>query len=334
MRKLASVRKVTEIRPIPDADMIELAIVDGWKCVVKKGEFAAGDQAIYCEIDSFLPIDERFEFLRKSSYKKMGEQEGFRLRTVKLRGQISQGLLLPASSLDRELQVGEDVTQELGILKYEAPTPACLTGTVVGSFPSSIEKTEEERIQNLADDYESYRGLTFRVTEKLDGTSFTAFLDTQADQSFGVCGRNWQYAEDDKNSYWRVAVELGLPEKLTQLGRRLAIQGELIGTGIQGNKYKLKDQQLFVFNIFDLDEYAYVPKQEASELCERLELNEVPVVELDRVPASIDEILVLAEGPSLLNPSTQREGLVWVHGSGQDRISFKTISNRFLAKEE
>ncbi len=99
MRKLATIRTVQQTRSIQGADLIELSFVDGWKCVTKKGEFAVGAPAIYCEIDSFLPVREEFEFLRKSSLKTMDDREGFRLRTVKLRGQISQGLLLRSAIL-------------------------------------------------------------------------------------------------------------------------------------------------------------------------------------------------------------------------------------------
>lgn len=330
MRKLASVRQITAIHAIAGADSIELAMVDGWKCVTKKGEFQVGDSVVYCEIDSFLPIRDEFEFLRKSSFKKMGEDEGFRLRTVKLRGQISQGLLLPISILDRTPELGTDVTAELGIQKYEPPLPACLTGQVVGPFPATIQKTDEERIQNLANEFDGYRGKEFFVTEKLDGTSFTAFYDSD----FGVCGRNWQYAECDKNSYWQKAREIRLPEKLARLGRRIAIQGELLGPGIQKNRYKLKRQELYVFNVFDLDAFGYLNKDDAKELCEQLQLQQVPLLERRTLDASIDELLSFAEGKSVLNSTTEREGLVWVSGSGQDRVSFKTISNKFLAKHE
>jgi len=213
MRKLASVRTVNQILPIPGADRIMLAVVDGWKCVVKKDEFAAGDLAVYCEIDSFLPIKDEFEFLRKSSFKKMGEQEGFRLRTVKLRGQISQGLLLPCSVLNREATVGEDVSEELGIVKYEPPIPACLSGDVVGPFPAAIQKTDKERVQNLAADFESWKDKAFHATEKLDGTSFTAFVD----EGFGVCGRNWQLADSESNTHWQIVRRLSLEEKMMGL---------------------------------------------------------------------------------------------------------------------
>ena len=331
MRKLATVRKVSDITSIAGADRIELAMVDGWKCVVKRGEFATGDLVVYCEIDSFLPIKEQFEFLRKSSFKKMGDQEGFRLRTVKLRGQISQGLLLPVEVLGREAIVGEDVTDELGIQKFEPPTPASLTGQVVGPFPASIQKTDEERIQNLVSDTPSYQGKTFYLTEKLDGTSFTAFFDND---QLGVCGRNWQYAESKKNTYWQMAEKLDLANRFKSLGRRIAVQGELIGPGIQKNRYRRKEHELYVFNIFDLDSFAYLEKSDAAELCDRLELVMVPFVEQRTAPETVDEFLQLAEGRSVLNPETEREGLVWVHGSGSQRISFKTISNHFLARYE
>ena len=172
MRKLATVRTVAEIRPIKGADMIVLAVVDGWKCVVKKDEFEAGDTAVYCEIDSFLPVRSEFEFLRKSSFKRMEDKEGFRLRTVKLRGQISQGLLLPITVLDRDVKIGEDVTEELGIEKYEAPIPTCLSGQVVGPFPATVKKTDEERIQNLATDFASYKERQNFLCDRETGRDF------------------------------------------------------------------------------------------------------------------------------------------------------------------
>ena len=328
MRKLATIRTVNETRPIEGADMIELAVVDGWKCVTKKGEFSVGDYVIYCEIDSFLPVRDEFEFLRKSSLRTMDEREGFRLRTVKLRGQISQGLLLNPSLLGRSFEPGEDVTDELGIVKYEAPIPACLGGEVIGPFPSFVSKTDEERIQNLAIEFGSFRGKAFYVSEKIDGTSFTAFFN----ESFGVCGRNWQLAEDDTNSHWRVVRSLDLATRLQNLGHAIAIQGELVGPGIQKNRYALKEPELFVFNVFDIQASSYLNKSSMEAICVELGLKTVPQVEILAVPDTIDEILGIAEGTSQLNPKMEREGLVWVHGSGEDRISFKTISNKFLAK--
>ena len=197
-RKLASVRKISDIQSIPGADMIELAIVDGWKVVVAKNVgHKVGDMVVYCEIDSFLPIKEEFEFLRKSSYKKMSDgTEGFRLRSIKLKGQISQGLVLPLKDLQLPnkdlLEVGMDVTKELGIVKYERPIPAELSGKIKGLFPSFLRKTDEERIQNLSNEYENLKQHKFYVTEKLDGSSATFY---SKDGVFGVCSRNLELLE-------------------------------------------------------------------------------------------------------------------------------------------
>ena len=331
MRKLASIRKISEIQPIEGADAIELAVVDGWKCVIKKGDFSVGDKVIYFEIDSFLPVRDEFEFLRKTSFKKMGDEEGFRLRTIKLRGQISQGLLQPVSILNRNPDLGEDVTEELGVQKYEAPIPACLSGEVVGPFPSNIRKTDEERIQNLADDYESYKGKEFYVSEKIDGTSCTFFYQND---EFGVCGRNWQYKPSDKSSYWQMAETLDMANKMNLLNREIAVQGELIGPGIQGNRYKQKQLAFYAFNVYDISQGAYLSKEEMADVCRILKLQTVPFIGNLQVPQTIGEILDMAESKSVLCDQAEREGLVWVSGSGRDRISFKTISNKFLAKEK
>ena len=220
-RKLATIREITDIRAIDGADMIELATVGGWNVVVAKNVgHKIGDKVVYCEIDSFLPIKEEFEFLRKSSYKKMGDQEGFRLKTIKLRGQVSQGLILPISvvpiaqfATGHNLPEGLDVTEMLGIVKYEPPIPAELSGKVKGGFPSFLRKTDEERIQNLVKEYEEYKLTSqhqFYMTEKLDGSSATFYMN---DGVFGVCSRNLELLETEGNTFWKVARELDLENK-------------------------------------------------------------------------------------------------------------------------
>jgi RNA ligase (TIGR02306 family) len=222
-RKLASIRKISDIQPIEGADMIELVIVDGWKVVVAKNVgHKVGDLVIYCEIDSFLPIREEFEFLRKSSYKKMVDgTEGFRLRTIRLKNQVSQGLVLPISVLnptDTNIYVepfeGLDVTEMLEIVKYEPPIPAELAGKVKGLFPSFLRKTDEERIQNLTLEYEGWKNSDkrFYVTEKLDGSSATFYFK---DGVFGVCSRNLELLETEGNTFWKVARQLKLEEWLS-----------------------------------------------------------------------------------------------------------------------
>ena len=276
-RKLASIRQCTELQAIPGADAIQVAVVDGWTCVVKIGEVQLGQKGVYFEIDSFLPIDDpRFEFLRKSSLRKMGDVEGFRLRTIRLRGQLSQGLFMPLHlfpEVDPGEPVGTDLTERLRVDKYEPPIPADLTGKVIGPFPGFIPKTDEERVQNLLEEFATWQGLSFVVTEKLDGTSFTAY---HRNGHFGICSRNWELSDEDPNSYWKVATETQLQEKLGR--QNLAIQGEMIGEGIQKNMYKLRGQHLFVFHVFDIDQHRFYSYEETSDFCRNNGLLMVPLI--------------------------------------------------------
>lgn len=331
-RKLASVRTINEISPIEGADKIEVATIDNWKVVVAKDLHKVNDVIIYFEIDSFLPIREEFEFLRKSSYKKMGEKEGFRLRTIKLRGQISQGLVVPISIMGGEkFKLGEDVSEFLGVEKYDPPISAQLSGIAKGNFPSFIKKTDEERIQNFSTtQYEELKKLNFFCTEKLDGTSFTNY---HMDEEIGVCSRNLDLEKNDEQTHWKIVIENDLENKLISMGRNLAIQGEIIGEGIQKNRYNIKGHKLFVFNIFDIDDYKYLNKKNMTDVCNQLYLEMVPVIgESIKLPNSVGDVLKFAEGKSVLNPTTEREGLVWVSDDLDNRISFKTISNKFLIK--
>ena len=227
-RQLVTIRTVSELRPIPDADAIETAVVDGWTCVVKKGEFGAGDRGVYFEIDSLLPLaDERFSFLKKGAI----GQEFHKLRTVKLRKQLSQGLLLPTSAFPELTTECADMAGTLGIIKWEPTLPVCLAGKVKGVFPSFVRKTDEERIQNmpsvLTDETQSH----FEVSIKLDGSSMTVF---HRDGEIGVCSRNLQLIESEENTLWQVVKRLHMDKVLLKIGRNVAVQGELIGAGDSG----------------------------------------------------------------------------------------------------
>jgi RNA ligase (TIGR02306 family) len=285
-----------------------------------------------------LPIKEEFEFLRKSSYKKMGEQEGFRLKTIKLRGQISQGLLLPITMLKdkiypdqyKNLQVGDEVTEALGIWKYEPPIPAELSGIAKGSFPNFIQKTDEERIQNLTEVFQNFKKSMFYVTEKLDGSSATYYMNNGV---FGVCSRNLELLENEGNSFWKLARKLDLENKMKVFGKNICLQGELIGEGIQGNPYKLKGQHVYFFNGFDIDEQKYFTLQEFLEIANQFQIETVPMITTEfSLPETLDELLLFADGSSTLNPNSKREGVVI--RNHQRTISFKVISNNFLLKSE
>jgi RNA ligase (TIGR02306 family) len=340
-RKLATVKRITDLRPIENADMIELASIGGWNVVVAKNVgHKVGDLVIYCEIDSFLPVREEFEFLRKSSYKKMGDQEGFRLKTIRLRGQVSQGLILPISVLnppDTNIYVepfeGLEVTEMLGIVKYEPPIPAELAGKVKGGFPSFIPKTDEERVQNLTSEYDGWRFQSkhqFYVTEKLDGSSATFYFK---DGVFGVCSRNLELLETEGNTFWKVARQLKLEEWLGTHETNYSIQGELIGESVQGNPYKIKGQTVRFYNAFNIDTQEYLGFPDFIKLIDSMGLETVPVLDINfMLPDTVEELLKYADAKSALNPNFDREGVVI--RSFDRTISFKVISNKFLLNEK
>jgi RNA ligase (TIGR02306 family) len=330
-RKLASVVKIVDIQPIPGADAIVVATVKGWKVVVKVNEYKVGDLAVYYEIDSFLPIRPQFEFLRKSSFKRMGSSEGFRLKTIRLRGQISQGLLTPIPDGILDPKEGDDLTEALDIVKYEPPIPAQLAGKIKGTFPSFIPKTDEIRIQNFESEVGfSPVGERAYVTEKLDGTSFTCYFNNGV---FGVCGRNWELSETSDNSLWRMANVLQLKEKMTKHGKNIALQGELVGAGINGNLYGLSDHKLYFFTGYDIDKGRRMFFDELEWVLFGLQLQMVPLLEkygfvIPNESNIVDYMLKYAEGKSVLNMEVDREGVV-VRGLERE-FSFKAISNTYL----
>ena len=336
---MATIRKIDALRPIPGADAIECAIVGGWTCVVKKGEYVAGDLAVYCEIDSWIPY-EVAPFLSKGNFPHVyNEVKGERLRTVKLRGQLSQGLLLPLKELYGLLQglnnhfEGQDVSENLGIVKYEAPIPASLAGEVKGMFPSRIPKTDQERIQNLSVELEEWKAvkLTWEVTEKLDGSSMTVYM---IDGEVGVCSRNLDLKPNTDNSLWATAYRNEIDVKLIQSLSNLAIQGELVGNGIQGNMYKMRDQEFYVYDIYDIDAGRYFTPAERVAYCKAWDIKHVPVFKSNFMltTETVADLLQMAEGKSVMGTiaGPEREGLVYKCNERQ--VSFKTVSNKFLLK--
>lgn len=343
IRKLASIAEITYIKPIEGADAIECAIVNGgWPVVVKKGEYQVGDVAIYLEIDSWVP-HELAPFLSKGQEpREYNGVKGERLRTVKLRGQISQGLLLPID-LTFFRDPGTDVTETLGIQKWEPPIPAQLQGTMKGNFPHFIPKTDQERCQNLRKEiFEEHKGETYEVTTKLDGSSMTVYVK---DGEIGVCSRNIDLKETEGNSFWKAAREQNIVEALAHIsedkGEEYAIQGELIGEGIQGNPEKLTGQRFYLFDIYSITESRYLKPQERYSIMDKMNLfydadvEHVPFIDtvcgVTNEFGTIDDLLAFAEGPSL-NPQTKREGLVFK--SYDSDFTFKAIANSYLLKHK
>ena len=327
MRKMATVRVIDSILPIPDADAIECAVIGGWKVVTKKGEYRPGDLAVYCEIDSWIP-HELAPFLSKGEPKEYNGVKGERLRTVRLRKQLSQGLLLPYSILGMIGSEGDDVSEFFNVQKWEAPVNPQLAGQVKGTFPNQIPKTDQERVQNLKRELENYDSVLFEVTEKLEGSSMTCYM---IENEFGVCSRNMDLKRDENNTFWKVAIELDIEAKLRKARiANAAIQGELIGPGIQGNIYNLTKHTFRVFDIYDIESGEYLLPEIRQAVTERLGIPHVPVLGHIALQADMDYLLETAEGKSLLNPNQEREGIVYKSMNSQ--FSFKAISNKYLLK--
>ena len=338
-RKLASVQYVHDVWPIEGADSIEAIGVLGWTCVAKKGEFAVGDSCVYFEIDSFLPIDDHFEFLRASSYKNselLGE--GFRLKTQKFRGQISQGLALPLSILpEGNYVLGQDVTELLGVRKWEIAEFASSNGTIIGGLPVGLPKTEESRVQAEPGLIDEFVGVPYYITTKMDGTSVSMFL---IDGRFGVCGHNYEYADDGRCSFWDYARKHDIESKMRDLGiGDVVVQGEFCAAGIQKNPLRLTRPEWYIFTVYDPLTRKRFSLDRMTRLCDRLCLQVVPVEERgDDLPYK--DITALLERARGNYPSgTTKEGivirpLVPVYSKTLGGpLSMKVINNDYLLKK-
>jgi RNA ligase (TIGR02306 family) len=334
-RKLASIQTISALEPIEGADRIEKITVLGWSLVSKKGEFKVGDRCIFFEIDSVL-LDgpEWAEFMRPKK---------FRVRTIRLRGVLSQGLAMPLSILpsSESLEIGTDVSEQLGITKYEPPLHdgGAKFGKARGNYPSFISKTDEIRLQSCPDLLEEIRNAgLFYISVKIDGTSGTFCYDGD---EFCACSRNWKKTEDDTNVYWQVARKYKLAEVLAA-NRDYAIQGEVAAPGIQGNKLRLLEPDLFVFNVFDIKKGRILDYYDFRTFCIDNGLKTVPIEavmttdDLATFDYSLEAWLKKAEGN--YESGSPREGIVvrplisTYSPTLRGRLSFKVINNSFLLR--
>ncbi len=345
-RKMATIRRIDNIEPIEGADAIMVATVGGWKSVIKKDEFMIGDLAIYCEIDSWIPTEYKPELSKGKEPRIYNEIRGEKLKTIRLRGQVSQGLLLPLSvginsfvgstfdegqELCEVFNEGANVSDVLNIQKYDPPISAQLAGLARGNFPSRVPKTDQERIQNLTKVYGTYQLQTWEVTEKLEGSSMTTYV---IDSDFGVCSRNMDLKRDENNSFWKTAIADNIEEKLRGLNKNIAIQGELIGEGIQGNIYQIKGNEFRIFDVYDIDKCEFYKPLERHKLVHELGLKHVPVLwqGYDISKFSVVELLAMADSDSMIGVRPPREGLVFK--SDETDVSFKVVSNAYLLKSK
>ena len=328
---LASIQKIEELCKIENAEFLESAKILGWNVVVRVGDFKVDDLCVYCEIDSVLPEKEEFKFLKERKY---------RIKTIKLRGIISQGIAFPLSILPKEyddIKIGNDVTEILEIKKYELPILISMRGKIKGDFSYFIEKTDETKIQSIPDFLEQHKGKVFYITEKLDGVSATFFINNNI---FGVCSRNVELYEDDKNACWTVAREFNIEEKLRSVGKNVAIQCEVVGSRINKNIYNLNVKKLYLFSVYDIDKHKYFNFDEVIKFVKKYDLKMVPILNENLIlDHTVEDLVNLSYGKSKLNPKVIREGII-VRCQIEDfdekigRLSFKVISPKFLLKNK
>ena len=358
-RKLAHIEKIDWIRPIEGKDRIALAGVLGWTVIIQKADYNEGDKCIFCEIDSVFPEKPEYEFLRSKK---------FRIKTMKMSGVLSQGICFPMSMLpEGNYEIGDDVTEFMGITQYE-PTmdkeetdnsedtvkntkkypeflmrmawfrKLVLPKKQAKGFPSFISKTDETRIQNTP--FYLDMDCKWVATEKVDGQSGSFTLQrvkgkhfwNKDTYDFAVCSRNLRKWKKDTSSFWSVAEKYNIEEVLHKLigdNEWVAIQGECIASNVQGNKYKVTEPDLYVFNL--IYPSGRVGSVEAKKIVGEYGLKFVPIIDeaADIKGMTVPEVLDYATGKSQLY-DTLREGIVFRSLDGKQ--SFKAVSPEFLIK--
>lgn len=377
-RKLARVVFIDSLHPIDGADRIELAMVGGWQVVVQKGLYVPGSKAIYFEIDSLIPLDRPAgASLQEISSKLKYEVDGriyARIKTMKLRKQLSQGFCIPLIELQgTDFPVDHDMTQQLGIIKYEAQAEkesiaggaGIKTGTSALGFPRFIPKTDQTRLQNIPVQFNQARdkGELFEKSFKLDGSSLTAFVNkgvagvasrnvgfrlqsedkgfvqTLKDFVSHVKQRGWKAAKwtpvikADVNDFTQMALKACLMEAIRVDGRNLAIQGEMVGPSIQKNFEGVAENSFYCYDIYLIDEQRYMLPQVRQEFCKLHGVQHVPLGSPHAVTLPVDVAAALADADG---PSGLKGKYLegFVYKSMERDFSFKVISNTYLLKEE
>jgi len=329
---LATIQTVTDIQPIPNADAIEVVSVLGWKCVAKKGEFKIGDKCVYIAIDTVVPDEPRFEFLRKVH---------FRIRTIRLRKQLSQGIVFPIGILQPgNYEVGQDVTAIIGVKHYEKPIPPNMAGEVKGNFPSHTPKTDEIMVQSIPPILDEIRGKECYITVKQDGCSATF---SHFNGEIDVCSRNLSWKESESNVFWKMFRKYNMENVLREVGN-YSVQAEICGPGIQENKLGLKEIEMFVFSVYDIQKGKYLDYQDYRSFCEKHHLPVVPLISVCTFDFTMDKLIEMARGK--YENGQPREGIVVRpvvecyspsvdnHSSSlRGRMSFKVLNNDALEKE-
>lgn len=342
-RELVKLVTVDSVRPVANADALDLVSVGGWNVVSQKGLYNPGDQAWYFEIDSLLPLDNpAFAFLAARGVREYEGRPYHRLKTVKLRGQISQGLLVPYAELS--VAAGGTYTEALGVLKFDDVfTVNAGNGDTAGSFPSQFgSKTDAERVQNLSGVWSQIQAerSEWMPTEKIDGCSLSVFRDFEG--NLRVCSRNWE-VKDGGNVYWNAVRQYQSLVDLLPPGD--GFQAEIYGEGIQGNRLGIKGKRIAVFNYTSGGSALGYDDWPDKFLHEATDANLAPIFTDSAghtlsLPETLEEAVAQADGiKSTISKDRLAEGIVWTHRDGKvlldlGRHCFKVVSNKWLLKNE
>lgn len=384
-RMLAYIVTIDSITPIEKADNIELAHVGGWNVIIRKNEFNVGDMAVFFEIDSLLPETEWSEFLRPKKFKvktyKLGKfnviSQGLLLPMSILPDNKTYNVHEDVTNLlGIKYYVAEDNARKAKSNPNAKYNNMCARNTKLAkkkwwkwlmkrawgrkllfvffgrkkdnpkNWPVWVKKTDEDRIENVMFMLEDKN--PYVVTEKIDGTSTTFFLDlTGRKPDFGVCSRNVRQMDADQknfvsdmsgigNVYWEMAFKYNVEDALKDIAKKhnhkhVVLQGETYGESVQGNKYKLDERRFAAFNlIFDGERLGSV---EAKKILAEYDIPFVPIIDDNYILPDADdfeEFKQSADGKSVINKKCLREGFVYRSQDGQK--SFKNVSRKFLLK--
>jgi len=284
--KLASIEKIHTVVKHPNADALDIVGVLGYKAIVKRDQYKVSDLIVFIQPDTVLPDDTVWAAFYKA--------KSSRVKAVKLRGEWSMGIVESienvfniASKDIPDFKEGMEISQTIGVTKYEPPVPADLSAK--GLLPFGIPKTDEERYQNLGNDIPY--GATVDVTLKIDGQSWTAYAKRKEDGliATGICGRTLEFKDDVTNNYTLLDKKYGIIEKITTYARKhnisVAIRGESYGQGIQAfslNPHSSMKKDLAIFSVYLIDEHRHTSKGEQfyfRNVAEDLNLPTVPILE-------------------------------------------------------
>lgn len=356
-----SIEKVKNVQAHSNADRLDIATLKGidFSFVVAKDTLKSGDLVVYFPIDSLLPmwIVETMGLVGKLSHGKVPtdntERLQNRVKTVKLRGEISQGVMARPSDLyipDKLIFEGSDLTDYLEVEKYEAPVIVSSAGNLV-RLPEGVAVYDIEGFERHPDVFELLLNQRVFITEKVEGSNFAVYYDGKKPI---VCQRNYaiEPIEGKFHDWWKVYYRNFAPviddifhfydydyKSRGETIKWIVVRGEMVGPGIQGNYYKTFDHTVLVFDIeingkpLDYDDF--------MNLCAALLIKIVPFLGVGTLREMLDgkTIKEFSNGRSLLLNDALREGIVvkpvveQVHPE-IGRLFLKQRSPEYLAKTD